>query len=222
MKEKNLSVDCCVFGLAEGQIKILLVQWEDRGLEPVWALPGEFIFVTESVEQAAARILKEWTGLSEVYLQQGKVYSDPNRFLFRVVTVSFSALVHLWKIKPCFQGKGIKVEWFGLDELPSLAFDHEQILLENLNSIREKARVEPIGLELLPKVFTLTEMQGMYETLFQKELDKRNFRKKVLSFDLLEDTGRKLEGTRHWAPKLYRFQEDAYLEAKEKGFYFEI
>ncbi len=222
MREKNLSVDCAVFGFANNKLMILLVQWEARSREPVWALPGEFLELNETVDSAAYRVLKEWTGLDEVYLQQGKVFSKPNRFIERVVSVSYSSLVSVEKVKASYQGKGLEMRWFALDELPELAFDHSEILVSCLNDIRAKVRTEPIGFELLGEFFTMPQLQGVYEAVFERKMDRRNFRKKIISFDLLEETGMKLEGTNYRAPKLYRFRSDRYMQMKSQNFYFEI
>ena len=218
-----LTTDCVVFGLDEEDLKVLLIE---RALEPFkgeWALPGGFVRVGESLDESARRELKEETGLSKVYLEQlfsfGEANRDPRE---HVVTVSYYALVNLIEHPPKADTDAAKAEWFSLDELPNLAFDHKQIVDCAIERLRGKLRYEPIGFELLPPKFTLGELQWLYERILEQELDKRNFRKKVLGFGLLEETGETQQGVAHRAAKLYRFDHKRYRALAKEGFNFEL
>src|SRR5437667_3092417 len=181
-----LTVDCVVFGFDEGELKVLLIQ---RGLEPFkgrWALPGGFVHVDETLDAAARRELDEEAGLRNVFLEQlytfGAVDRDPRE---RVVSVAYYALVKLSEHRAKAATDAADAEWFPISKVPKLAFDHADILATALTRLKGKVRYQPIGFELLPPKFTLSQLQHLYEAVLETELDKRNFRKKVLSFGLL-------------------------------------
>jgi 8-oxo-dGTP diphosphatase len=218
-----LTVDCVVFGLDENDLKVLLVQ---RDLEPFagrWALPGGFVHVDETVDEAARRELAEETGLSRVFLEQlytfGELGRDPRE---RVVTVAYYALVRLSDHRVQAATDARNTAWFAVDDLPSLAFDHDAILETALKRLQGKVRYQPIGFELLPPKFSLTRLQRMYEIILERELDKRNFRKKVLSLDILEDLDEVEQDVAHRAARLYRFDERKYRQKTKDGFNFEL
>jgi 8-oxo-dGTP diphosphatase len=218
-----LTVDCVVFGFDEGDLKLLLIQ---RGLEPYvgkWALPGGFVRVEESLEQAALRELEEEASLTRVYLEQlytfGSVDRDPRE---RVVTVAYYALVKLGDHRPAGASDARHAAWFSLNDLPRVAFDHEEIIEAARQRLQSKVQYEPIGFELLPKKFTLTQLQHLYEVVLETALDKRNFRKKILSMDLLVETDEIEQDVAHRAARLYRFDETRYRQLRKKGFNFEV
>src|SRR4026207_707588 len=178
-----LTVDCVVFGFDEGELKVLLIQ---RGLEPFkgkWALPGGFVRVEETLDDAARRELAEEAGLKDIFLEQlytfGEVDRDPRE---RVVSVAYYALVKLSAHEPKAATDASDARWFPISNVPKLAFDHAEILATALARLKGKVRYQPIGFELLPPKFTLSQLQHLYEVVLATELDKRNFRKKVLSF----------------------------------------
>lgn len=218
-----LTVDCVVFGLDEGDLKLLLIE---RDLEPFagkWALPGGFVRVGESLEDAARRELQEETGVSRVYLEQLYTFGQPDRDpRERVVTVAYYALVKLsvHSVKAATDARN--AAWFDVCDLPKLAFDHEEIIEVALQRLKGKVRYEPIGFELLPPKFTLTQLQHLYETIVEAPLDKRNFRKKILAMDLLIETDEIEQDVAHRAARLYRFDEPKYRQLKKKGFNFEL
>jgi len=218
-----LTVDCVVFGLDEGDLKLLLIE---RDLEPFagkWALPGGFVRVDESLEDAARRELQEETGVSRVYLEQLYTFGQPDRDpRERVVTVAYYALVKLsvHSVKAATDARN--AAWFDVCDLPKLAFDHEEIIEVALQRLKGKVRYEPIGFELLPPKFTLTQLQHLYETIVEAPLDKRNFRKKILAMDLLIETDEIEQDVAHRAARLYRFDEAKYRQLKKKGFNFEL
>jgi 8-oxo-dGTP diphosphatase len=218
-----LTVDCVVFGLDEGELEVMLIR---RGLEPFagrWALPGGFVHIDETLDEAARRELEEETGLRKVYLEQlftfGAIDRDPRE---RVVTVAYYALVKLSDHKVRAATDATDAAWFSLSDLPELAFDHHQILEVALERLKNKVRYQPIGFELLPKKFTLTQLQRMYEIILDRPLDKRNFRKKILSMDLLIELDEVQKDVAHRAARLYKFDDRHYRKLVKQGFSFEI
>ncbi len=211
-----VTVDCAVFGLDQDGLKILLIK---RGIAPFkgrWALPGGFVR-RESVEEAARRELKEETGLDGVFLEQlytfGSVDRDPRQ---HTVTVAWYALTHIAAVQAATDASS--AAWFAEDELPKLAFDHQAIFDVARERLRGKVRYRPIGFELLPKRFTLTELQRLYEVVLGRDLDKRNFRKKVLAMDFLVDTGELERNVPRRPARLYRFDRRKYRALERGGF----
>lgn len=218
-----LTVDCVVFGFGESELKALLIQ---RALEPFrgrWALPGGFVRVEETIDDSARRELAEETGLQNVFLEQlytfGAVDRDPRE---RIVSVAHYALVKLSDHKAKAATDAANTEWFSISKLPKLAFDHGRILEMALARLRSKVRYQPIGFELLPPKFTLSALQHLYEAILETDLDKRNFRKKVLSFGLLVPLKETQMAGRQRPAQLFRFDDDKYKRLKKRGFNFEL
>jgi 8-oxo-dGTP diphosphatase len=218
-----LAVDCVVFGLDETDLKVLLIQRKLQPFQHTWALPGGFVRIDETLDEAARRELEEEAGVTDVYLEQlysfGALDRDPRE---RVVAVAYYALAKLsdHRIRAATDAMG--VGWFGLDDLPKLAFDHTGIVSSAHERLRGKVRYAPIGFELLPPRFSLTQLQRMYEIILGKELDKRNFRKKILAMDLLAETDEYEQGVRHRAARLYRFDRRKYDRLTKQGFEFAL
>jgi 8-oxo-dGTP diphosphatase len=218
-----LTVDCVVFGFDGGDLKILLIE---RALEPFkgrWALPGGFVRVEETTDDAARRELAEETGLKNVFLEQlytfGALGRDPRE---RVVSVAYYALVKLSDHRAKAATDAANAEWFPISKAPKLAFDHADILATALARLKGKVRYEPIGFELLPPKFTLSELQHLYEAVLETDLDKRNFRKKVLGFGLLVPLKETRMSGRHRPAQLFRFDSEKYEKLKKRGFHFEL
>jgi len=216
-----LTVDCVLFGLDEGDLKVLLIQ---RGLKPFagkWALPGGFVRLQETLDEAALRELAEETGVTNVFLEQlytfGDVRRDPRE---RVVSVAYFALVNLAQHPPKADTDASHAAWFSVDDVPSLAFDHASILEAAFRRLKGKVRYEPIGFELLPEKFTLSQLQHLYEVCLEEPLDKRNFRKKILGMGLLLETDEIQQDVAHRAARLYRFDARRYEQLKKRGFSF--
>lgn len=218
-----LTVDCVVFGLDVSDLKVLLIQRKLEPFQHAWALPGGFVRVDETLDDAARRELAEEAGVTDVYLEQlytfGDLHRDPRE---RIVTVAYYALAKLSDHRIRAATDALGVGWFSLDELPALAFDHSHILEIAVERLRGKVRYAPIGFELLPPRFSLTQLQRLYEIILGAELDKRNFRKKILSMDLLVETDEMEKGVRHRAARLYRFDRRRYDKLARSGFSFAI
>jgi 8-oxo-dGTP diphosphatase len=219
----GLTVDCVVFGLEEDQLQILLIE---RGNEPFkgqWAFPGGFVHVDETLEDAARRELQEEAGIKKVYLEQlytfGTIDRDPRE---RIVSVSYFALVRPSSLELHASSDASDVRWFPMKSLPDLAFDHNHILDVAYQRLQGKVRYQPIGFELLPEKFKLTQLQKVYETLLDRPLDKRNFRKKILKTELLIELEEFETGGRSRPARLYRFDKKRYKKLEKQGFLFEV
>ncbi|MAE66670.1 MAG: NUDIX hydrolase [Phycisphaeraceae bacterium] len=218
-----LTVDVVVFALDDEDLMVMLIE---RDLDPFsrrWALPGGFVRVDETLDEAARRELEEETGLRDIFLEQlytfGEIDRDPRE---RVVTVSYYALVNLDGHEIRASADARNAAWFATSDLPDLAFDHERIVTTALERLRGKVRYQPIGFELLPSRFPLRRLQHLYEVVLDRELDKRNFRKKILSMDVLVELDEIEKDVAHRAARLYRFDEDKYERKTREGFNFEI
>lgn len=218
-----LTTDCVVFGLDETDLKILLIQRDIAPFEGKWALPGGFIRVGESVDACARRELQEETGLCDIYLEQLSTFGAPDRDpREHVVTVAYYALVNLIEHPPQAATDARNAAWFALDDIPKLAFDHDTILTAARERLRGKVRYQPIGFELLPEKFTLTQLQRLYEIILETPIDKRNFRKKVLKYGILDETDEVEQDVAHRAARLYRFNKKHYQKMKKEGILFEV
>jgi 8-oxo-dGTP diphosphatase len=218
-----LTVDAVVFGFDEGELKVLLIQ---RGITPFkgkWALPGGFVQVDETLDAAVRRELVEETGLTDIYLEQlytfDAVDRDPRE---RVISVAHYALVKLSEHPAAGATDASDAQWFPVADTPGLAFDHAEILNTALQRLRGKVRYEPIGFELLPTKFTLSQLQHLYEAVLQTRLDKRNFRKKILATKLLVPLKDQARGGAHRPAQLFRFDQKKYATLKKRGFNFEL
>jgi len=217
-----LTVDCVVFGFEGNGLHVLLIR---RGLEPFldsWALPGGFVEMDEDLETAARRELKEETSLENVYLEQLYTFGAPERDpRGRVVSVAFYALVRPDQHPAQGDSDAREALWYPVKGLPALAFDHPLIIETALERLRGKIRYQPIGFELLPKRFTLTQFQALYEAILGRPLDKRNFRKRLLAFDFLIPLDDFITGA-HRPARLYRFDRRKYDALVRRGFLFEL
>lgn len=219
-----VTVDCVVFGLdASINLKLLLIQRDREPFLGQWALPGGFVQMDESLETAALRELQEETGVSGLYLEQLYTFGQPDRDpRDRIISVAYYALVNLGEYHLHAATDARDTQWFELAQRPPLAFDHDRIVQTAIDRLRGKVRYEPIGFELLPPKFTLTQLQKLYETILGHPLDKRNFRKKLLKMDLLIPLEEVQEGVRHRAARLYQFDQAKYTDLKQHGFNFEL
>jgi 8-oxo-dGTP diphosphatase len=209
-------VDVAVFALRHSDLQVLLVQRQQPPHEGRWGIPGRIIGPEETLESAALRTLEETTEQTEVYLEQLYTYGEPERDpRDRVITVSYFAVVPVSDIAARPPGNGGAAQWWSIYDLPALAFDHGQILDYALTRLRYKLEYTAVGFELLPEEFTLTELQTAYEIVLGEELDKRNFRRKILSAGVIEPSGRYRTGEGRPA-KLYRYRSDAVAEVRAR------
>jgi 8-oxo-dGTP diphosphatase len=212
-----ITVDIIIFTLRENRLQVLLIL---RGQEPFagrWALPGGFVRMTESLEVAALRELEEETGLKQAYLEQLYTYGDPGRDpRARVVTVSYFALIPADAPVRLEGGSDVtQARWHPVDELPLLAFDHDQIIAYALRRLRYKLEYTAVGFELLPEEFTLSALQYTYELILGEKLDKRNFRRRILKANIIEMTPHRRTGEGRPA-QLFRYRPDAVAEVKAR------
>jgi 8-oxo-dGTP diphosphatase len=201
-----VTVDIVLCTVIQNRLKVLLIQRKQPPYEHMWAIPGGFIHVGETLEQAASRRLFEETTVNNIYLEQLGSFGRPDRDpRARVITVAYYALVSAEKLHLEAHANAEDVGWFSVNELPELAFDHEEIVQKALAKLKRHLESSSVAFQLLPDKFTLTELQRVYELILGKQLDKRNFRKKILSSDILKDTGEtKMEGY-HRPAQLYSF-----------------
>lgn len=200
-----VTVDIVVFTIRNDCLKVLLIKRARSPFQGEWAIPGGFVQMDESLEEGARRELEEETGVSGVYLEQlctfGKPRRDPRE---RVITVAHYALIPSDKLELRAASDAEGVSWFGIDELPELAFDHSEILAMALARLGAKLEYSTIAFQLMPKTFTLTELQHVYELVGREPIDKRNFRKRVLALGIIEETGDEKREGPHRPAKLYR------------------
>lgn len=217
----SVTTDCVIFGFDGVKLKVLLIE---RGLEPFkgrWAFPGGFIKMDESAEEGALRELQEETGLTGAYIKQFHAFTDPNRDpRERVITIAYYALVRIQDVKG--GDDAAKAQWFDLDEVPALAFDHDRILRQAMQELRKQIHFEPIGFELLPEKFTMSALQHLYEAILAVKFDRRNFSKKILHLGLLDQLEEKAKGNQAKDAFLYTFNADMYREMKQKSFRLEF
>ncbi len=218
-----LTVDCVVFGLDEEDLKILLIQRDIEPFEGRWALPGGFVRLDETLEESAKRELEEETGIKKVFLEQLYTFSelerDPRE---RVISVAYYALVQLSNHRVKAATDARDAAWFPVNSIPSLAFDHEKILSLAHERLRGKVRYQPLGFELLPTKFTLRQLQHLYEVILDREIDKRNFRKKIQAMNILIELDEFEQGVAHRAARLFKFDRQKYKRMTKNGFNFEI
>ncbi|GAB4521159.1 MAG: NUDIX domain-containing protein [Anaerolineales bacterium] len=213
-----LTVDVVIFTLQEGELRVLLVQRAQPPFQGMWALPGGFVNVEESLEDAALRELSEETGLAgECYLEQLYTYGDPQRDpRERVVSVTYFSLVSGDRVLAGPEKSDAQsARWLPVNDLPPLAFDHTEIVHYALRRLRYKLEYTAVGFELLPEQFTLTELQQTYEIILDEPLDKRNFRRRILEANVIEATDDLRSGPGRPA-RLYRYRKDAIAEVKTR------
>jgi len=219
-----IAVDCIVFGydILEKEIKLLLVK---RSFEPArgkWSLAGGFVGEKESLDEAACRILFQLTGLRDVYMEQsftyGQLERDPGA---RVISTSYSALIKIQDIDRKLKERN-GAQWQSLARLPHLIFDHRDMVDRALNELQIQVKVKPVGFALLPEKFTLVQLQDLYEAIYQREIDKRNFRKKILSMNILEKLDEKERETSKKGAYYFKFNKERYEIHKKQGFDFSL
>ena len=244
----SISVDCVIFGFDKSGLKVLLNQIDKEVLKQVlpmqasseqikqiyekhpvlteenyWSLFGEHVPEEKDLDVFAKELLFQATGLNDVYLQQINAFGSLNRGPYtRVITIGYYALINpdYYSLRQSNLAKSL--QWFNLNELPTLCFDHEIIIQQALNKLRQEVMYHPVGFHLLPEKFTLTEIQSLYEVILNKKMDTRNFRKKLAKMELLINSGEKQQNVAHRAAKLYQFDIQVYEKLKMEGLNFRI
>jgi ADP-ribose pyrophosphatase YjhB (NUDIX family) len=216
-----IAVDCIIFGFDKNQLKLLLTR---RALEPEigkWSLIGGFVAGNESLDDAATRILFKLTGLMNIYMEEVKVFSEVNRDpVERTISVAYYALIKVNKNLKLSEEYG--AQWFPIEKIPPLIFDHMEMVKAAQYKLKNMAKHQPIGFELLPKKFTIPQLRSLYEAIYEKELDKRNFSRKILAMDFLEKLDEKDKRNSKKGAYFYQFDKRKYNELIKKGLNFVI
>ena len=217
-----VSVDCVILGYDQESLKVLMIDCHTPPFEGKLSLLGELVNENETLSDAAHRVLEYWTGQESMYLEEVRTFSSVRRHpLERVITVAFYSLVEIEKFT-IVDSHQMNLKWIDVKNIPKLAFDHNIILEECLKSLRRRLRERPIGFSLLPKKFSLNQLQNLYEVILGIELDKRNFRRKIKSLDVLIDLKENQQEVAHRPAKLYAFNHEKYHSEVNEGFKFEI
>ena len=213
-----IAVDVVLFTIQGGTLKVLLVKRQQPPYRGAWALPGGLVEPDESVDTAALRELQEETNIGNIYLEQLYTFGDPNRDpRGRVITVAYYAVVNWQQFELKARQRVSEATWFPVKRLPILAFDHQRIVDYALERLRNKINYTTVGFQLLPRQFTLTELQSSYEVILGQRLDKRNFRRKMLQLGILKGTREFKVNGRQRPARLYTFTEPKVVKLQEKG-----
>lgn len=221
-KKFHVAVDCIIFGFDRQELKLLCIKRDFEPEKGRWSLMGGFLKVSEDIDQSAERVLYELTGLDDIYLEQLQAYGERDRDpAGRVISIAYYALIDSVRFDKQIS-RTYDARWFSLDHLPDLVFDHRVMVDKAIRRLQRKCRTQPVGFELLPEKFTLPQLQLLYEEIFGRAFDKRNFRKKILAMGILKKLEEKdKEGSRKGA-YLYQFDKDKYDAMMNNGFNFEI
>jgi 8-oxo-dGTP diphosphatase len=225
MEQKiRIAVDAVVFGYQKNALFVLLIQQKFGTAQTYWALPGGLVKNNESLQNAVQRELEEETNVHANYLEQLYTFGDD---VFRdsrnhVISVAYFALVDSTKFEIKADTDAEHVQWYAINEIPKLAFDHNTIVLKAIERLKSKLAYQPIGFDLLPREFLFSDLENLYCTILEKEIDRRNFRKKISSFGIIEETAHFAKVKTGRPAKLFRFNKEKYMDLIEKGFHFEI
>ncbi|MEN8203806.1 MAG: NUDIX domain-containing protein [Bacteroidota bacterium] len=218
----HVALDCIIFGFDKGELKLLIHKRRFEPAKGLWSLFGGFLAEGESLENAANRILRELTGLEKIYMEELQTYGNMDRDpAGRVISVAYSALIPAHKYSEEYSRK-YGATWVSLKDLPGLIMDHDSMVEKGLRRLKRRASSQPIGFELLPKEFTIPQLQALYEAIYQSKLDKRNFRKKILSMDVLVKLDEKDKSNSRKGAFLYRFDKRKYRKLVDAGYSFTI
>ena len=210
-----LSVDCVIFGFDENKLKVLLIRSDLKKYQSKWSLLGDLVAVREDLDEAAYRILKERTGLNNVYLEQVHTFGSISRHpAGRVVTVTYCSLINIQHHKLKILDN--ELHWHDVKNVTDLAFDHQQIFETCYGWLQKRIQEHPLGFNLLPKKFSLRDLQNLYEAILDTKMDRRNFRKKFFTMDFLIDLNEIEKDVPHRPGKLYKFNFEKYSKKKKK------
>jgi 8-oxo-dGTP diphosphatase len=214
----GVSVDCVIFGFDENELKVLLIKSDMKKFESKWSLLGDLVNNHEDLEDSAYRILKERTGMDDVYLEQVRAFGEVKRHpAARVVTIAYCSLINIHHHRLKMHDN--ELHWHRVRSLCDMAFDHQRILFVCYEWLQRRIQEHPLGFSLLPKQFSLRELQNLYEAILDVKLDRRNFRKKFFSMELLEDTQEYESDVPHRPGKLYKFNYEKYYKKERKKWF---
>ncbi len=218
-----VAVDSIIFGIRDDQLNLLLFEREVEPFAGGWSLIGSFVGKDEDVDKAAKRVLKDLTGLKNIYMEQlhcfGNAARDPGG---RVLSIAYWSLIRIDQNNIKISAKNHRASWVPLSELPDLVLDHNQIVETAIKKLREQTRFHPIGFELLPKEFTIPQLLKVYEAILDMQIDDRNFRKKILKSELLIELNKKDMSTSKKGSFLYAFNESRYMQLQQEGYHFDF
>lgn len=218
-----VAVDCIIFGVKDNELQLLVFKREVEPLAGHWSLVGDFIKKDESIDLAAKRVLEELTGLTDIYMEQLHSFGDIERDLGdRVISIAYWSLIKIDQLDLEFKIENHESKWVAFNKIPELVLDHEKMVTTAVERLREKARFHPIGFELLPKEFTLPQLLTVYEAIFNRGIDDRNFRKKILKSGLLDRLDKKDKSTSKKGSFLYKFNHNTYRKLQEEGYNFDF
>jgi len=217
-----VAVDSIILGFRENELHVLIAKRPFDPMKGAWSLMGGFVDKTESVDMAAKRVVHDFTGIDDIYLEQVGAYGDVDRDLGeRVISVAYYALVNIENFEKGLAAK-FDARWVKLKGLPQLVFDHNKMVHDTINQLQRRAAVKPIGFNLLSELFTLPTLQSLYESIYQESIDKRNFRKKLLSMDILEKLDEKDKSSSRKGAFYYKFNKQKYDQLIEQGLHFSL
>ncbi len=218
-----IAVDSIIFGMRKGKLQLLIFKREVEPLKGHWSLLGAFIRPDESAPEAARRILEELTGMRDIYMEQLHCFTSPDRDTGgRVISIAYWSLIKLTDDQQEFNIEGHQARWVSIDALPELILDHGEMVRMAMKRLRERARFYPVSVELLPNEFTIKQILEVYEGIFGRPIDDRNFRKRLLNSGMVEKSGRKDMSTSKKGSFLYRFNSETYKKLQEVGYNFEF
>jgi 8-oxo-dGTP diphosphatase len=220
----KVSVDAVVFGYdQENGISVLLIKRKNEPFQKMWALPGGLVLNNESLDEAVSRELKEEAGIDVNYLEQLYTFGSPERDpRNHAISVSYFGLVRPQDFQIAAQSDAEDVAWFNIKKLPKLGFDHKKIIDAAIKRLRGKITYEPVGFELLEKEFPFSDLEKLYQTLLDQEIDRRNFKKKIVGLGILEELDETIQRKSGRPARLFKFNKKKYFELKEKGYNFDI
>lgn len=217
-----VAVDCIIMGFRDNELQILIARRPFEPLKGGWSLMGGFVNETESINQAAERVVGEFTGIDHIFMEQVGAYGELNRDVAeRVISIAYYALVDIDQFETSLAEKN-DARWVRITQLPELIFDHNKMVKDTINILQRKAAVKPIGFNLFGEQFTLPTLQCLYESIYQETIDKRNFRKKLLTMDILEKLDEKDKSSSKRGAFYYRFNKDKYDQLIQQGLHFSL
>ncbi|MBP6663343.1 MAG: NUDIX hydrolase [Paludibacter sp.] len=217
-----IAVDCIIMGFKDNDLHVLAAKRQFEPMKGGWSLMGGFVNQGESINEAAGRVLDEFTGIDGIFMEQLGAYGEVERDLGeRVVSIAYYALVDMDKFDTSLVEK-YDARWISISHLPELIFDHNKMVRDTINTLQRRAAVKPIGFNLLGDQFTLPSLQSLYEAIYQETIDKRNFRKKILSMDILEKLDEKDKSSSKRGAFYYQFNKDKYDQLIQQGLHFSL